>query len=242
MATATDAIAVMRSWLGLSRQAQTHRPIIDLYNSYSPLARGYKVTYWDDYCDVTVSAVFIKLNAVELIGGTECGVYEHTKIFQNKGIWKGNRNLTPATGWIIVYDFDGDGIGDHIGFVEEVNGSMLTCIEGNTSGGIVGRRTIEIGNSFILGYAVPAYEKEKTGTYKCELKTVKYGMVDKDVKVLQALLGGRGYTDPVLKIRPKIDGSFGDSTLRTFEAFQKKNNLKVKSECDSARWKKLLWR
>lgn len=64
----------MEGWIGKSRSAGTHHDIIDLYNSYTPRARGYAVTYSDDYCDTTVSAAFIKLNAVNLIGGTECGV------------------------------------------------------------------------------------------------------------------------------------------------------------------------
>ena len=50
--------------------------IIDLYNSHKPLARGYAVGYNDSYCDTTVSAAFIKAGAVDLIGGTECGVEE----------------------------------------------------------------------------------------------------------------------------------------------------------------------
>ena len=72
--TASDIINVMEGWIGKSRSAGTHHDIIDLYNSYTPRARGYAVTYSDDYCDTTVSAAFIKLNAVNLIGGTECGV------------------------------------------------------------------------------------------------------------------------------------------------------------------------
>lgn len=86
--TAEDILNVMRSWLGLSKAKGTHKPIIDLYNSYTPRARGYKVTYSDQYCDTTVSAAFIKLNAVSLIGGTECGVEKHVKIFKNVGIWE----------------------------------------------------------------------------------------------------------------------------------------------------------
>ena len=85
--TAKQAVAVMDGWVGLSRAAGTHKPIIDLYNSHKPLARGYKVTYQDAYCDTTVSAVFIKLGAVNLIGGTECGVQNHIELFKKAGIW-----------------------------------------------------------------------------------------------------------------------------------------------------------
>lgn len=54
----------------MSMAKQTHKPIIDIYNNHKPLAVGYKVKYTDDYCDTTLSAAFIKNNAVDLIGGT----------------------------------------------------------------------------------------------------------------------------------------------------------------------------
>ena len=54
--TAQDVIKVMQGWIGKSRSAGTHHDIIDLYNSFTPRARGYKVTYSDAYCDTTVSA------------------------------------------------------------------------------------------------------------------------------------------------------------------------------------------
>lgn len=49
-------------------------------------------------------------------------------------------------GDVVLFDWGGDGVSDHIGFVENNNGSYLTCIEGNTTGtngqsGGVNRRT-----------------------------------------------------------------------------------------------------
>lgn len=241
MATATQALDVIRGWIGMSRSSQTHRPIIDLYNSYRPLARGYAVTYWDDYCDATVSAVFIKLNAVSAIGGTECGVHEHIQIFKNKGIWKGR--VKPSSGWIITYDWDGDGIADHIGFVESISGDTLTCIEGNTSGGVVGRRIIAWNDGSVYGYASPAYTQEKKETtYMFEFEKIKKGGSGKSVKLFQALLRGRGYIDRQTKESIKVDGKWGDSTQRAFEYFQEKNSLAIKTYCDKTRWKKLMWR
>ena len=142
--TAQDIINVMAGWVGKSRSAGTHHDIIDLYNSYMPRARGYAVTYSDAYCDTTVSAAFIKLKAVSLIGGTECGVENHVQIFKSAGIWEENGSVTPQPGWIIVYNWDdatqpNDGYADHIGIVEKVSGGYITCIEGNMNGGVVGR-------------------------------------------------------------------------------------------------------
>lgn len=174
--TAQDPLNVMRGWLGMSRAAQTHRPIIDLYNSHTPRARGYAVSYYDDYCDTTVSAVFIKLGAVDMIGGTECGVEEHVKLFKAKGIWQEDGTVTPKPGWIIVYNWDfsggdatgNDGYSDHIGFVEDVKNGKIYTIEGNTNGGIVGRNIIPVGYKFIRGFAVPAYDNDPIGKIPTE--------------------------------------------------------------------------
>lgn len=160
--TAEDVLNVMRSWIGLSRSAGTHKVIIDTYNSYTPRARGYKVTYTDAYCDTTISAAFIKLNAVSLIGGTECGVEKHVAIFKNKGIWDEDGTITPKPGYIIVFNWDdntqpNDGWADHIGIVEKVENGKIITIEGNMKGGVVGRRTIPVGWGYIRGYAKPDY-------------------------------------------------------------------------------------
>ena len=165
--TAEDILNVMRSWIGKSRPAGTHRDIIDLYNSHKPLAVGYAVTYSDDYCDTTVSAAFIKCNAVDLIGGTQCGVERHINIFKNKGIWQEDGSIKPQPGWIITYNWDdgtqpNDGWADHIGIVQSVNGNIITTIEGNINGGVVARTTLQVANGFIRGYAIPKYAESSS--------------------------------------------------------------------------------
>ena len=117
--SAQDIINTMAGWIGKSMAKQTHRDIIDIYNDYKPLAVGYKVKYTDDYCDTTLSAAFIKNNAVDLIGGTECGVERHIQLFKKAGIWQENGSVTPQPGWIITYNWDdetqpNDGFADHI--------------------------------------------------------------------------------------------------------------------------------
>ena len=163
--TAKTIISIMSGWVGLSRSNKTHKVIIDTYNSYKPLARGYKATYTDDYCDITVSAAFIKAKAVNLIGGTECGVEKHIAIFKNKGIWIEDGTITPKVGDICCYNWDdktqpNNGPADHIGIVESVNTTKktFTVIEGNMTGGKVGRRIVKIGYGCIRGFARPKYD------------------------------------------------------------------------------------
>lgn len=59
------------------------------------------------------------------------------------------RNAQP--GDIVLFDWNGDGVSDHIGIVEKNTGSYLQTIEGNTYNGVVARRTRAYGTVIICG-------------------------------------------------------------------------------------------
>ena len=158
--TANDVLNVARSWIGYSEANGKHKQIIDVYNAHKPLARKYKVKYTDKWCDTFVSACAIQAGAVDLIG-TECGCEKHIEIFEKKGIWNEDGRIKPQVGDIILFNWDdstqsNDGGADHIGFVEQVYGNTIVCIEGNYKDA-VGRRTINVGWGYIRGYARPKY-------------------------------------------------------------------------------------
>lgn len=158
--TAQDVLNVMRSWIGYSEANGKYIEILNVYNSHKPLARGYAIKPSDEWCDATVSAAAIKAGAVDLIG-TEVGVEKHVDIFKKKGIWIEDGSIKPQAGDIIVFNWDdstqpNDGWSDHIGYVEQVSGNTITCIEGNMSER-VGRRTINVGWGYIRGFARPKY-------------------------------------------------------------------------------------
>lgn len=166
--TADDVLSVMAGWVGYSEANGEYRKIVDIYNDYCAkhgYPRGYRVPYDVAWCDVTVSAAFIKAGAVDLIGGVECGVEEHIKIFKQKGIWIEDGNITPKAGYIITYNWDdgtqpNNGYADHIGLVESVtqksSGKIVTVIEGNFDNAVQ-RRQIPVGWGYIRGYASPKY-------------------------------------------------------------------------------------
>ena len=140
--SAQDVLDVMRSWIGYSEANGKFRQIIDLYNSYQPLARGYAVQYTDEWCDTAVSAAAIQAGCVDLIG-TECGCEKHIEIFKEKGIWIEDGTIVPLPGDIILYNWDcqaqpNDGYSDHIGYVESVSGQMITVMEGNYNEEVAG--------------------------------------------------------------------------------------------------------
>ena len=69
MIKASDVIALAESCIGIDK-----RKVIDTYNAHKPLAIGHVVQYYEPWCDTFLSYLFIVLDAVDLIGGTECGV------------------------------------------------------------------------------------------------------------------------------------------------------------------------
>ena len=191
--TAERIIETMRAWIGKDK-----RTIIDIYNAHKPLAKGYKVKYTDAWCDTTVSSCFIVNDAVDLIGGTECGVERHIALFKKKGIWQEDGSITPRPGDIICYNWDdstqpNDGIADHIGIVEAVNAREVSVIEGNYNDA-VRRRVIPIGWGYIRGYARPKYDEAKK-----EEKTIMCNTVI-DVSVHQGQITWK-------KVQPYIAGA-----------------------------------
>ena len=160
MTTVTQILTKAKAYLGATTGSATHKAIIDKYNGVKPLPVGYKVTYTDDWCDAFISALAIETGAVDIIG-RECGVQRHIDIFKQKGIWFEDGRITPKVGDIITFNWDdwstaNNGFADHIGIVESVANGQITTIEGNTDRAVK-RRTYQVGNGFIRGFARPKY-------------------------------------------------------------------------------------
>lgn len=162
-----NILNIMRGFVGMSRPAGTHKPIIDKYNSQKALPRGYAVTYNDSYCATTISSAAITAGYTDIIP-VECSCPKMVELAQKMGIWVENDAYIPKAGDIILYDWQDGGIGDnrgvpdHIGMVEKVSGNNMTIIEGNMSGGVVGRRTLRINGRYIRGFICPKYDKKAT--------------------------------------------------------------------------------
>ena len=76
--------------------------------------------------------------------------------FKDRGQWQDSGGYVPATGDLIFFDWDGDGICDHVGIVERVEGDTVHTIEGNTSDSVA-RRNYALGSDKVMGYGVPIY-------------------------------------------------------------------------------------
>lgn len=260
--TADTILEIMRGWLGLSRDAGTHKVIIDTYNAHKPLARSYQVKYTDAYCDTTVSAAFIKAGNVDIIGGTECGVEEHVKLFQKAGIWIEDGTITPQPGDIIVFNWDtftqpNDGYSDHIGIVESVSDGQIITIEGNINGGNVARRSIDLGWGYIRGFARPRYgtmanksttkptftsnekevlTREVVAAKKCSVTVpyVKKGNTGAMVAILQEAL------NVLVNAGLDVDGEFGVATDKALKAYQRNHDIKASGTAGATTFKQIM--
>ena len=157
-------VKAAEGWYGASEQDDSHRPIIDLYNSHRPLAAGYLVQYSDDWCAVFVSAAAIKQGMTDIIP-TECGCQRQIALFQEMGRWEEDDSYTPLPGDIIYYSSkrpagDNTAWSDHVGIVVGVRGGWIKVIEGNYYEEVE-YRIIRIGDSLIRGYGLPDYGKSE---------------------------------------------------------------------------------
>jgi hypothetical protein len=181
---ASKVVALAQSWIGKKESNGTHKSIIDIYNSYKPHPRGYKMTYNDPWCAATVSAIAIKLGYTKIMP-VECSCSKMIELYKKLGSWVEADNRIPVPGDVIFYDWDDNGIGDnqgsadHVGIVEKVANNKITVIEGNYSNAVK-RRYIDVNSKFIRGYAVPKYKTEpkKTSVAKKSIDTLAKEVLD----------------------------------------------------------------
>ena len=75
--------------------------------------------------------------------------------FMDRGQWQ-DGSFEPSAGQIIFFDWEGDGVTDHVGIVERAENGTVYTVEGN-SGDTCRQNRYAIGSSVIYGYGIPAY-------------------------------------------------------------------------------------
>ncbi|MBR5199299.1 MAG: peptidoglycan-binding protein, partial [Bacteroidales bacterium] len=245
-----EIVKQMQAWIGLKESDGSHKKIIDIYNTIKPLPVGYKLKYTDAWCAGAVSAAAQACNATDIVPA-ECSCPRMITKAKNMGIWVETDAHKPEPGDIIMYDWDDSGKGDnlgspeHVGIVEKISGSTITVIEGNYSNSVK-RRSLQVNGRYIRGYIVPKYADEaqvepevkpevKTD-YQVGLRYLKKGCKGEDVRALQILLIGHGFT-----CGPDgADGDFGTNTDKAVRNYQKAMGLVVDGSVGSATMSSLL--
>lgn len=155
-----------QTWLKANEADGSHKEIIDIYNSHTPLAQGYAVKYTDKWCATFGSTVAIQCGFTDIIP-TECGCQRQISLFEQMGRWEEDDDYIPLPGDYIFYsstdlnDEDCGGFSDHVGIVIGTRNGYIKVIEGNFIG-TVACRVIPIGDSSIRGYGLPDYASKIT--------------------------------------------------------------------------------
>ena len=213
-------VGIMQGWVGLKRSDRSHAPIIDTYNKHTPRPRGYKVSYTDAYCATTTSAAAIKAGFTDIIP-VECSCYYLIEKAKAMGIWQENDAHVPKPGDEVLYDWDdganyattdNQGAPEHVGMVEAISGSTIRVIEGNMSGGVVGRRNLQVNGRYIRGFICPNYASK--ATEKAPEKSID--------EIATEVLAGRWGNNPERKQKLEAAGY-------NYEAVQAAVNQKAKS-------------
>lgn len=164
MKSRAAVVELATSWLGKNEADGSHKSIIDIYNSFSPLPRGIKMCYSWAWCACTWSALAIALGYTDIMPlEISCGLLVEKA--KEMGCWVENDAYIPKPGDGVVYDWDDNGVGDnigwpdHIGVVSYLNyrAGYFEVIEGNCADAVK-KRTVSIAGRYIRGFIVPKYD------------------------------------------------------------------------------------
>ena len=230
--------------------ANWNRYARDIDNKYPNFYNGKKNGY--SWCDIFVDWCFIECfgyeKALKMLyqpaksTGAGCsysaGFYRAHNAFYRQ----------PQVGDQVFFgDYGNEG---HTGIVIAVAGSVVTTVEGNTSGGYgvdsngdgVYIKRYDISTQYIPGFGRPNWDvissnagnEEVTDTMN--YPTIKLGSKGSDVKKAQQLLIAKGYSCGVAG----ADGDFGAATYNAVKKFQAVNGLEADGIVGAKTWAELL--
>lgn len=76
--------------------------------------------------------------------------------FQSHGQWASPDDIVPVAGDIIFFDWEGDGVPNHVGIVVGTDGDKVYTVEGNSSDA-VRTKSYNLNSKLIFGYGLPNY-------------------------------------------------------------------------------------
>ena len=103
------------------------------------------VSWVADQCGYLDSGVLPKME----------GVRPYVDWFIERGLWQG-RDYEPIPGDIIFFDWESDGLPDHVGIVEKVEDGLIYTVEGNSWDRCVENRYY-LGSAPVYGFGLPMY-------------------------------------------------------------------------------------
>lgn len=150
-------VSLAKRYEGIVQGSVEHRLLIDCYNSWFQDAypEGWKAKYTDRWCMEAVDAWAIMARTISVVPNTP-DTKTAVTIAKSRGQWR-FRDYTPQPADLILFDWGGDGLSDHVGYVVSANDTEIVTIEGNAQNTECRSNVYERTDSRILGFCVPDY-------------------------------------------------------------------------------------
>lgn len=156
---AKDYVFFCNNFVGTKEGSDKHRGLVDSYNAIKPLPRGYKLKYTDAWCAAFISAVGYLTGVEHSVLPPECSAHIMYQKFKEMGCVV-NKNAG-IEGDIVFYDFDNNGVANHVGVISSVTKDKYSVIEGNKSDA-VGIRIISKTSTSIMAVCRPKWDVVST--------------------------------------------------------------------------------
>lgn len=149
-------VSLAYDYVGAVSGGEDHKEIIDIYNTISPLPRGYKMTVKDPWCAAFVSAIARKLDLKDFPYECSCTkMIEKLSVFPNSFYNRGF--YAPTIGDLLFYDWESDGRVDHVGIIIECYDNCCKVVEGNRSNKVQ-IEIIQLNDNRVYGIGVYNWE------------------------------------------------------------------------------------
>lgn len=251
---------VLEEWYGYSEASEQDDIIIKIYNFQKE--ESYRMLMSDPWCHATVSAAAFQSGNKGRVPNT---AYCQTGInwFKMYKSWTGryDSQYAPQEGDIIYYDWDSDGISDHVGSVVGINGNTLQVREGNKNDTLMDRY-IDKFSTLIMGYGRPKWDETIADTWvvklqkECNRQGYSKQIVDGEAGSItlkgcpQLKKGARGNITMLMQEKlismgyscgnAGADGEFGNATQKAVIKLQQRNGLETDGIVGSKTWEVLL--
>lgn len=159
MLTPKQLLVTMYQFRGTNAKSKVKKT----YNDYAEKHNKSKVSSSSAWCSETIAASFIKVGALNLIGGLARSSDAFVRQFKALGIWKAGHDWTPKTGDILIRGKNNDPYHSEVVLSVDEKKGTLKALSGNYLGN-VGIRTRKIHDKNTFGYGRPKYDAYKTVT------------------------------------------------------------------------------
>lgn len=230
-ATVESILDVARSQLGYVESGGPDGRSGNITRYWAALAPSYQGAPW---CAAFQRWVNIKAGGPDLPIALPYYCPAYVIYAKKHGLWDASGHYSP--GDLVLFDWDGAGVADHIGRVEADDGKVITTIEGNAQSGVAADRAEDPSNGGgvyrrqrphgpsvmgVLAYsrllAAPAAPRlpVRANPYAARAGFCRYGSRGDAVRFVQWACG------------IPVDGIFGPQTLKAVTAFQTYHHLLV---------------